>query len=114
METIQLLMQVCSPMERSLVEKMICSAAEYLLAVTVMETTRRNVAGYHDEQWKAQRESTDRARTAAHDSFISMVNIVNRICSKYGLLPVYRGDEARRAYGDFALEVVTEIFTKRV
>ena len=107
------LTQVCSDAEKKLVQKMIWEAADYVQAVIRMVTTDHNVAGLDTQQWKADRQTTDKARTVAHDSLISMVNIVNRICARHEKPLIYQGSESRKEYGDFAIELVRAYYDRR-
>lgn len=113
MDKIRELSEQCNEMQRKLIKKMIHSAVDYVRAVIVMETAASNIEGLDAEEAKENRESTDRARSMAHDAFISSVDVVNRICDKHGLPHIYNGGEHRRDYGDFALRLVDEIFIKR-
>ena len=92
---------------------MMLSAAEYVRAVTVMETASANVADRDFEEAREPKESTDRTRSNAHNDLIACVNAVNRICDKHGVLRVYTGGEARREYGDFAFALVSDVFTNK-
>ena len=60
-----------------------------------------------------ERESTDRTRSNDHNAFISSVDAVNKICDAHGVPRIYTGSTERRAYGDFAMELVADIFAKR-
>ena len=113
MKAIQELAKKCDERERALLSRMITQAGEYVRAVVVMETTTINIKGLDGEEWRDARESTDRSRSSAHDAFISSVNIANRICDKYGVAHIYTGGEDRRCYGDFAMEIVVDIFENR-
>ena len=107
------LTELCNEIERSMIKRMIHNAAEYVRAVVIMETAACNIAGLDAAEAREAKESTDRARTLAHDAFISSVNSVNRICERRGVPPIYDGGCERREYGDFAIALVDEIFTKR-
>lgn len=107
------LADLCNEIERSMIKRMIHNAAEYVRAVVIMETAACNVAGLDAAEAREAKESTDRARSLAHDAFISSVNSVNRICERRGVPPIYDGGCERREYGDFAIALVDEIFTKR-
>ena len=113
MEKITKLAECCNEIERSMIKRMIHNAAEYVRAVVIMETAACNVAGLDAAEAREAKESTDRARSLAHDAFISSVNSVNRICERRGVPPIYDGGCERRAYGDFAIMLIDEIFNKR-
>lgn len=113
MEQLEALAKECDTEEQELIEEMIFNAAEYMKAVIVMETTSRNVLGREADEYRGAVTSTDRTRTAVHNGLISAVNIVNRICQNHNCPLIYTGDEQRRRYGDFAMELTTEIFKDR-
>ena len=113
MEKLKELAKVCTDAQRKLVREMIHDAVDYVRAVVVMETAASNIAGLDSDAAKDALATTDRARTVAHDAFIASVNVVNRICDKHEFPRIYTGGDARREYGDFAIALVTEIFTKR-
>ncbi len=107
------LVNICDSFERELVEEMINSAADYVRAVVAMETVAANVRGLEGAAFREERTSADKSRSMVHNSFISLVNSVNRLCDKKKLSRVYTGGEERRAYGDFAMEIVRTIFEAR-
>ena len=113
MDKLRELSEQCNEMQRKLIKKMIHSAIDYVRAVVIMETAASNIEGLDAKEAKENRESADRARTIAHDAFISSVDVVNRLCDKHGLPHIYNGGEHRRDYGDFALRLVDDIFIKR-
>jgi len=112
-EQIRTLTAVCESDECELIEEMILKAAAYVQAVTIMETTARNYAGRSADELREAVSSTDKSRRNVHNSLISAVDIVNRICVMHGLPLLYTGSERRREYGDFALALVTEVFVNR-
>lgn len=95
------------------IEDVVVSAGKYVAAVTVMECASRNYAGRTGTEKREEVERTDKARTVAHNAFISAVDIVNRIAERNGVDPIYAGGPERRQYGDFAFEIVKEIFLER-
>ena len=103
----------CNDMECELIEQMIHNAADYVRAVIIMETAASNIASLDSDGTREAKQSTDRARTIAHDAFISSVNIVNRICDKHEFRRIYTDGEDRRDYGEFALRIVRDIFASR-
>ena len=113
MNRIKELAECCNEVQRKMIKKMIHDAADYVRTVVVMETAASNIAGLDSADAKEIRESTDRARSMAHDAFISSVNAVNRICDKHGVPHIYTDGAERREYGDFAIMLVDEIFNKR-
>ena len=107
------LLKRCDGAERELIEQMIHNAADYVRAVIIMETAASNITERDLEEAREIRQSTDRARSVAHDAFISSVNVVNRICDAHKIRKLYDGAEDRREYGDFAMRLVSDIFSKR-
>ena len=105
---------VCDEDERDIIEKMVSSAAAYINAVTDMKSKSYNFAGRTGEDLRTALERSDRERTNAHNALIAYVNIVNRICTAHNRNPIYVGPtDLRRAYGDFAIQLVGEIFANR-
>lgn len=113
MNQIQNLLPLCTDAERFRISMMLNNAAEYIRSVVAMEVVAARVADFDDEDFKYERESTDRARSRAHDMFIASVNTVNAICDAHAVPRIYTGGEARRSYGDFAMELVSDIFINR-
>ena len=111
---ISALTKVCDTDERELIEEMIFNAADYVQVVTTMETKRANYVGRQGADLREVVTMADSARSKIHNSLIARVNAVNRICDAHGLPRLYNGDEQRRHYGDFAIELVNEIFTMRL
>lgn len=104
----------CTDQElRSCVEEMILKAAEYVEVVTRMETLSRNIAGRSGEALRSMVADADQQRHRIHDALIVDVDLVNRICKLYDLAPVYTGSSERREYGNFAAQLVDEIFKNR-
>lgn len=113
MERIKQLVALCNSAERYRIAMMLGNAADYVRAVAIMETVAARVEDFEPEEFRAEREATDRTRTNEHNAFISSVDAVNRICDAHGVARIYKGSTARREYGDFALELVTDIFVNR-
>jgi hypothetical protein len=78
-----------------------------------MEVVAARIADLDPEDFKEERESTDRTRSNDHNAFISSVDAVNKICDAHGVPRIYTGGTERRAYGDFAMELIADIFEKR-
>ena len=114
LERIQMIATACDTSEKSLVEDMLVHCGEYVSAVTAMETVQRNFAGRTGEDFRNAKEETDRMRTTAHNAAIASIKIVNRLCRLHDMPPVYEGPDERRAYGDFAISVVNELFAERI
>ena len=101
---------VCDADERELIEEMVLGAAAYIQIVTEMECKKLNLAGREGEEYRSTVSEADTRRTHLHDSFITQVNIVNRICETHGHDKIYDGTDDRRAYARFALMLVGDIF----
>lgn len=113
MDKIRELANQSNDMERNLIQDMIHNAADYVRAVVVMETAASNIAELDADEAREAKQSTDKARSIAHDAFASSVNVVNRICDKHNTSRIYTGSAERRAYGGFAMELVADIFANR-
>ena len=108
------LASLCNDTERKMIEEMIISAADYVHAVTVMETKVTNYFGRSSNEKLEAVATSDSWRTGRHESLMTKVNIINRICTNHDMAPIYTGGSHRRQYGDFALRLVKEIFTGRI
>ena len=104
---------VCCTDEQELIEQMVHSAADYVRQVVIMESTSMNLAGRTNEDFRQKKLETDETRSRIHNGLIHKVDIVNRICENHNMPVIYAGDRHRRCYGDFALELVSEIFENR-
>ena len=113
MHKIKELTSFCNGGERYMLSQLLNNAADYVRAVVAMETMAENIEGLEGEEWREERQDTDRDRTSAHNAFIKSVESVNRICDKYNHPHIYTGSTERRAYGDFAFELVKGIFISR-
>ena len=113
MNRIKQLVAICNGAERFRISMMLNNAADYVRSVVTMEVVAARVADLDDEDFREERQSTDRARSNVHDAFISSVDAVNKICDAHGVPRLYTGGAERRAYGDFAMELVAEIFAQR-
>ena len=113
MKRIEALAKECDTEEQELIEEMVIGAVDYVRSVIIMETNARNLRGRKAEEYRDIVTATDRTRTMTHNALIAAVNIVNRICQNHGRPLIYTGDEQRRHYGDFAMELTTEIFGDR-
>lgn len=96
-------------------EDLVESAAEYVKDVNVLEGGILIAKYYKDgEDYRNYIEGLDKERTSAHNELIANVKIINRLCKKYNLSPIYNGDEEDRiAIANFGFELVKEIFSTR-
>lgn len=98
---------------REALQDMILAASTYVKAVISAECALHNFEGLTGEEKRERISSSDLHRQNAHNAFISAVNIVNRLAKSAGYPPVYTGGEDRRAYGDFAITIVDDMFARR-
>lgn len=98
---------------RECIENMILKAAEYVEIVTRMETLSMNFMGRSGEELRNAVSAADHRRHTVHDTLISDIDIVNRICGQCNIEPIYIGSSVRREYAEFAFRLVQEIFESR-
>jgi hypothetical protein len=113
MNRIKELVELCNGAERFRISMMLNNAADYVRSVVAMEVVAARIADLAPEDFKEERESTDRTRSNDHNAFISSVYAVNKICDAHSVPRIYIGGTERRAYGDFAMELIADIFEKR-
>ena len=113
MEQLNALAKVCDEDECAIIEEMIINASDYVQAVINTETKRVNYVGRQGENFRKIFSEADSHRTVVHNSLISMVDTVNKLCECHNLPQIYTGDSNRRCYGDFALKLVAELFEGR-
>jgi hypothetical protein len=113
MNRIKELIELCDGAERFRISMMLNNAADYVRAVVVMEVVAAGIVELDPDDFREERESVDRIRSNAHNAFISSVDSVNKICDAHGVPRIYAGGQNRREYGDFAMELVADIFAKR-
>lgn len=94
--------------EKEVVKNLVASAAKYIDIVVRQGVT---IQAEKDQEMLA---SIDQNRSRVHDSLISQIAIVNRLCAKYGITEIYQGADERRAKGDFAMELITSYFLDRI
>lgn len=98
-----------------LVEDLIDSASEYVRRVNLLEIAIM-VGKYNKdgEEYRDNIEKLDKLRSTAHNSLISNVKIINRLCRKYNLPVLFIGNEEKRIeVAEFAQQVVAELFATR-
>ena len=113
MNRIKELVELCNGAERFRISMMLNNAADYVRSVIAMEVVAARVTDLDPEDFREERESTDRTRSNDHNAFIESVNRVNEICDAHGVPHIYNGSDQRREYGDFAMELVADIFAGR-
>jgi hypothetical protein len=98
-----------------MVEKGLHSFVDYVNAVYSMET-RMRIARFHIDdpsEYQALVKELDTARRTAHEAAISYINILDRMCEKVGVEPIYGGSQDRVEIGDFCGSIVNEYFEGR-
>jgi len=100
----------------SLVRDMVDSCANYVDTVVNMENAI-NVYRFRVEdpsELRVMIQRLDQTRRIVHNTVISNVRIVDRLCKINGVEPVFGGlDEDRLAIAEFAKKVVDEFFEER-
>ncbi len=100
--------------KKSIVQNLLESAVKYIEVVIKQGITIQIKEGYSDRETIEELAGIDQSRSRIHDSLIGQIAVVNRMCSQYGLAPIYQGKDTRRDKGDFALTLVTAYFTDRI
>lgn len=91
------------------IQNLILKATTYVRTVVEMESKIQTLRfRLETEDYQEAIEKLDRSRRLAHNSFISNIEVVNRICAQIGIEPIYSGPDDRIAKGDFAFAIVEE------
>lgn len=88
---------------------------DYVNAVYNMET-KITIARFHMDDPREFQELVkmlDTERRHAHEAAIASINMIDRICVKCGVEPVYGGSQDRVEIGDFCGKIVNEYFEGR-
>lgn len=98
-----------------LIESALKACWRYMVAVNELElfimTSRSSADG---QEYRDIVSSMDRNRSFAHNSLISDVTAMCRLCVKADIKPIFRGNVDNRVeVAEFAKKVVVEIFEKR-
>lgn len=117
-EKIDLIVRTCKDDEdvMSRLKAVIDSAASYVEKVSILEGTIITASSlYSNVDYRNRVEKDDSDRSFAHDSLINNIKILNRYLEQmYKIEKLYIGDiEVRREVGDFAGELIHELFTTR-
>lgn len=113
LEKIRVLGRKVSSDDTDLVEDVVKSAQEYVAVVAEMGVIEMNLTYEPGESQRERIQNIDKKRTIIHNKFIDAVNIANRLAESVDAEPIYTGGSARREYGDFAFEIVKELFETR-
>ena len=98
-----------------LIESALKGCWRYVVAVNDLELFMMMKDGAAEgEEYRFAVSGLDKTRTLAHNSLISDVTAMNRLCVKAAMEPVFSGNINNRVeVGNFAKEIVTEFFEKR-
>lgn len=95
--------------------ELIEDASYYVRRVNLLEI--EYIVGRYSKEGQEYRDSIkslDELRSAAHETLISNVKLVNKICRKYNLPLLFEGDEKERVeIAEFANSLVEELFKGR-
>ena len=101
------------------VQDALMSFEEYHRTIYSMEIRKQLLAASGDpERYRSETDAMDRSRTAAHNSVLACVSMLNRMAAQAGLPPVYDGTVSedqpyRRQVADSVLGFVQEIILER-
>ena len=97
------------------VESGLRNFVEYVNCVYSMET-RISIARFQSNdpaEFQEIVKNLDNNRRYAHEAAIASINMIDRICDKMGVEPVYGGSQDRSDIGDFCGKIVDEYFEGR-
>lgn len=100
--------------KKLMVKKLLENCLKYVDVVVVQGLELQLDDGASDQQRLQELTSIDQNRSRTHDSLISLITAVNRMCVQYEIAPIYQGGQNRRDIGDFALDIVGEYFRDRI
>jgi hypothetical protein len=100
--------------KKLMIKNLLESSLKYVDIVVIQGVEIQLDDGASNQQRLQELASIDQNRSRTHDSLISVINAVNRMCVHYEVAPIYQGKENRRDIGDFALEIVGEYFGDRL
>lgn len=74
--------------------------------------------GVDPDSYRAERAALDKLRTTAHNAMLANVNLLNRMCSSFGIAPVYDGVVSedrpyRRMVANAIFEYLTHVIDSR-
>ena len=107
------LVRGCHTGERHAIEQMLLRAAEYVQAVAALEVKTKNLSGLEPDQLIQVIEDAKRTSFVSLNGFIVHVEKVNRICQRHEKPLIYPGQDERKEYSDFALELVKNILEEQ-
>lgn len=119
-ENVNLLITVADEMEKELIKECLESFEEYHESVYGLELTKMIGSGIFtdNDDYRNTVMDADRSRTTCHNSVISNVGILNRMCSNHGISPIYDGIVSeerpyRRELANAVFEFVEHIIKER-
>jgi len=98
-----------------LIESAVKACSRYVVAVNDLELyLLMNSSSTEGQEYRDTVSSLDRNRSFAHNSLISDVTAMNRLCVKAGIDTVFTGNvDNRIEVAEFAKDLVAEIFESR-
>ena len=100
--------------KKLMIKNLLESSLKYVHIVVIQGVEMQLDDGAGNRQRLQELASIDENRSRTHDSLISVLNAVNRMCAQYELAPIYQGKDNRRDIADFALEIMEEYFRERL
>lgn len=97
-----------------LVTEMLKICGAYIQRVNVLEALLISRPSEDPEKYRQMVTELDKQRSDTHNSLISSVTVLNRLCKTADMQPIFEGDTKNRAeVAEFALKVVNEFFNDR-
>ena len=119
-ESMKLLIAAADEMEKEMIQDCLQAFEQYHAAVYKLETIRMIGSGVFTDSndYRTAVTDADRARTACHNSVITMVGILNRMCESHGIAPFYDGIVSeerphRRNLANAVFEYVEQLIKER-
>lgn len=114
----EIIMDLISRLESAyeivLVRDMITNCEVYLQKVIALEAQIITRTAIDSEEYRQRVSEMDKQRSTAHNSLISSVAIVNRLCRIADLPPLFPGNiDNRIEVAEFAMKLVNEMFQHR-
>jgi hypothetical protein len=99
---------------RNMISRFFKSCINYVDIVSVQGLAIQTAGNDISPENSQELARIDENRTRAHNSLISQIGTVNRLCQSLEVEPIYSGSENRREKGDFAPELIYSYFHARI
>lgn len=97
-----------------LVTEMLKICGAYIQRVNVIEALLISRPSKDPEKYRQMVTELDKQRSDTHNSLISSITVLNRLCKTADMQPIFEGDTKNRVeVAEFALKVVNEFFNDR-